>query len=501
MSDESEPGCAGLTCVRHEFALRQRVDALTAQLAEAGDVIAAARETYADDLRKRDEFTGDRGRRMDAELEAVRAARDDARKDRDALVRAVRQREREQLDIAEWHKAHGERDERDAERAGKRKRERDEAAGDGVDARRVREAEAERDDAQARADAAEAEVELVARQRDEASKTAERAMVVLHNDRVERNAAEADRDEWKARAEKAEDARDDGQPLVTRAELDWMTLNRDDLRDERDQLAERVAELTAERDEAGVSFEREGDGRWIAGVDALPGVLAYGATREAALASVQALARKVIAERDTAMADGHESGAEILVSCVHDMLWSKEHRGESVYHMAARCKRERDEALDEATKSESCLDAIAELLWSREHCDEPAVDMVARCMDGRNAAEADRDAWKERAEAAEAAITWTKLERDDSADRERLAIAEWHRVRDERDALVPRVRDGWDEEHAVLRRELEHVRKDRDAAAKREQATILAWHQVRDERDALLTRITTAITALTGGEA
>jgi len=282
MSDESEPVCAGLTCVRYGHEMQKRVDALTAQLAEAGDVIGSARAAYADDLRKRDELAGDRARRMDAELEAVTAARYDARSDRDA---------------------------------------------------------------------------------------------------------------WKARA-----------------------------------LAAELEAMRAERDEArapGVSFEREGDGRWIAGVDALPGVLAYGATREAALASVQALARKVIAERDAARADGHESGAEILVSCVHDLLWSAEHRGESVVDMAARCKRERDEA-------------------------------------------------KARADAAEAEVALVEAERDDSADRERLAIAEWHRVRDERDALVPRVRDGWDEEHAVLRRELEHVRKDRDALRTRLTATFKA---------------------------
>jgi len=79
-----------------------------------------------------------------------------------------------------------------------------------------------------------------------------------------------------------------------------------------------------------------------------------------------------------------------------------------------------------------------------------------------------------RAEAAEAAIAWVKFERDDAIDREQLAIAEWHRARDERDALAPRVRDGWDEEHAVLRRELDHVRKDRDALRTRLTATFKA---------------------------
>ncbi|HWJ41547.1 MAG TPA: hypothetical protein VNT29_10445 [Candidatus Limnocylindrales bacterium] len=46
----------------------------------------------------------------------------------------------------------------------------------------------------------------------------------------------------------------------------------------------------------GVEFDRETDGRWIAEVVDLPGVMAYGATREEALATVEALAVIVIAE-------------------------------------------------------------------------------------------------------------------------------------------------------------------------------------------------------------
>ena len=46
-----------------------------------------------------------------------------------------------------------------------------------------------------------------------------------------------------------------------------------------------------------VEIEREGDGRWLAEVIELPGVLAYGETHEAALSRVQALALRVIAER------------------------------------------------------------------------------------------------------------------------------------------------------------------------------------------------------------
>jgi len=46
-----------------------------------------------------------------------------------------------------------------------------------------------------------------------------------------------------------------------------------------------------------IEIEREEDGRWIAEVIELPGVMAYGATPEAAKAKVQALALRVMADR------------------------------------------------------------------------------------------------------------------------------------------------------------------------------------------------------------
>lgn len=46
-----------------------------------------------------------------------------------------------------------------------------------------------------------------------------------------------------------------------------------------------------------VELDQEGDGRWIAEVTDLPGVLAYGASREEVLAHAQALALRVLAER------------------------------------------------------------------------------------------------------------------------------------------------------------------------------------------------------------
>lgn len=46
-----------------------------------------------------------------------------------------------------------------------------------------------------------------------------------------------------------------------------------------------------------IELEREDDGRWIAEVSDLPGVLAYGQSREEATAHVQALALRVLADR------------------------------------------------------------------------------------------------------------------------------------------------------------------------------------------------------------
>ena len=46
-----------------------------------------------------------------------------------------------------------------------------------------------------------------------------------------------------------------------------------------------------------IELEREDDGRWIAEVPALPGVMVYGQSREEALARVEALALRVLADR------------------------------------------------------------------------------------------------------------------------------------------------------------------------------------------------------------
>ena len=47
-----------------------------------------------------------------------------------------------------------------------------------------------------------------------------------------------------------------------------------------------------------ISFDREEDGRWIAEIEALPGVLAYGATCAEAQSKVELIAFRVIADRE-----------------------------------------------------------------------------------------------------------------------------------------------------------------------------------------------------------
>ncbi len=57
-----------------------------------------------------------------------------------------------------------------------------------------------------------------------------------------------------------------------------------------------------------IEIEREDDGRWLAEVPALAGVMCYGADRDEAVARVQALALRVIAER----LEHREAPAEFL---------------------------------------------------------------------------------------------------------------------------------------------------------------------------------------------
>ena len=57
-----------------------------------------------------------------------------------------------------------------------------------------------------------------------------------------------------------------------------------------------------------VEYEREEDGRWLAEVVEMPGVLAYGSTSDEAIAKAQALALRVLADR----LEHGESAAEFV---------------------------------------------------------------------------------------------------------------------------------------------------------------------------------------------
>lgn len=46
-----------------------------------------------------------------------------------------------------------------------------------------------------------------------------------------------------------------------------------------------------------IVFDREEDGRWIAEIESLPGVLAYGASQHEARSRVEAVALRVIADK------------------------------------------------------------------------------------------------------------------------------------------------------------------------------------------------------------
>lgn len=57
-----------------------------------------------------------------------------------------------------------------------------------------------------------------------------------------------------------------------------------------------------------IEIEREDDGRWLAEIPDLPGTMLYAASRDEAIARVQALALRVLAER----LEHSEAPAELL---------------------------------------------------------------------------------------------------------------------------------------------------------------------------------------------
>ena len=60
-----------------------------------------------------------------------------------------------------------------------------------------------------------------------------------------------------------------------------------------------------------IESQQEEDGRWLAEVPELPGVLAYGASRDEALARAQMLAFRVLADR---LEHGERSAESISIS-------------------------------------------------------------------------------------------------------------------------------------------------------------------------------------------
>ena len=60
-----------------------------------------------------------------------------------------------------------------------------------------------------------------------------------------------------------------------------------------------------------IECEQEEDGRWLAEVLEMPGVLAYGKTREEAIAKVEALGLRVLADR---LEHGEEAVLPISIS-------------------------------------------------------------------------------------------------------------------------------------------------------------------------------------------
>ena len=109
-----------------------------------------------------------------------------------------------------------------------------------------------------------------------------------------------------------------------------------------------------------VETEREDDGRCLAEVLELPGVLAYGESEDAALSKVQALALRVIAER----LEHSEAGPELLTisfSAASPRGRAPGAKGASTISSHAGCGRR---CWRSSTVTPGC-DAPSELVWPR----------------------------------------------------------------------------------------------------------------------------------------
>jgi predicted RNase H-like HicB family nuclease len=65
-----------------------------------------------------------------------------------------------------------------------------------------------------------------------------------------------------------------------------------------------------------IETEQEEDGRWIAEVRELPGALAYGRTRDEAIAKVEALGLRVLADRLENSDEAHTSALQISFASI-----------------------------------------------------------------------------------------------------------------------------------------------------------------------------------------
>jgi predicted RNase H-like HicB family nuclease len=73
--------------------------------------------------------------------------------------------------------------------------------------------------------------------------------------------------------------------------------------------------------EAGLKFQieldREEDGRWIAEIASLPGVMAYGKTKQQAVAKVKALALRVLADEVEKETQHSTKTLDVSIACSH----------------------------------------------------------------------------------------------------------------------------------------------------------------------------------------
>jgi predicted RNase H-like HicB family nuclease len=65
-----------------------------------------------------------------------------------------------------------------------------------------------------------------------------------------------------------------------------------------------------------IEFEQETDGRWIAEIPKLPGVIAYGSTRSEAAQAVKALALRVLADQLEESKAPRCNDLNISISCL-----------------------------------------------------------------------------------------------------------------------------------------------------------------------------------------